>query len=612
MRGESAGATGQAAFQHVRDNIDDLNGRTGIQDTDLIFLKGIMDSPVMKSLVKMQDRLEENDGSFKPVGTGNLQLMKEVQHHCRLKKSKDAQEIVQLLQDPHLRALLDAHDTIACKTYEPPEPAPTKADTPDPPSNGIPPDAIRMVGLRKNPNEPLGVTVQVDNGELVIARILGGGMIDRQGLLRVGDVIKEVNGVEVQTPEQLQEQIKKAQANITLKILPSFNDQQPLAQSPSTRKGGRRSPSTPRTLRKLVNTFNDNLHVTPSYVKALFSYDPKHDTLLPCPEIGLAFKQGDILQILNQNDPNWWQAKKINSEGNAGTAGLIPSQELEERRKAFVRPEFDYATKTTMCGTRVAKKKKKQMYQTKQNAEFDKAELMLYEEVAKMPPFQRKTLVLLGAEGVGRRTLKTKLLSKDPQRFGTTIPYTSRPARESEEDGKAYLFTTRAIMESDINQNKYLECGEYNGHLYGTKLDTIRSVIRSGKMCILDCNPQALKLLNTPEFMPYVVLVLAPGMERLKQQYEQKHGHGSRNLNFERSSSRQSRRARTLESLASLYEEEDLKKTMEENARLQRAYEKFIDLCIINDDPETTFDKLLKAVNQLSAEPQWVPISWVY
>ncbi len=39
-----------------------------------------------------------------------------------------------------------------------------------------------------------GVTFRIENGELVIARILHGGMIDQQGLLHVGDIIKEVNG----------------------------------------------------------------------------------------------------------------------------------------------------------------------------------------------------------------------------------------------------------------------------------------------------------------------------------------------------------------------------------------------------------------------------------
>jgi S1-C subfamily serine protease len=70
-----------------------------------------------------------------------------------------------------------------------------------------------------------GLTVQVDeSGNLVIARILGGGMIDRQGLLHVGDTILEVNGVPVSSPEDLQIQISKAKESVALKIGPSFED----------------------------------------------------------------------------------------------------------------------------------------------------------------------------------------------------------------------------------------------------------------------------------------------------------------------------------------------------------------------------------------------------
>lgn len=58
-----------------------------------------------------------------------------------------------------------------------------------------------------------------------------------------------------------------------------------------------------------------------------------------------------LLQIVNQKDPNWWQAKLV---GQDGPAGLIPSQELEERRKAFVKPEADYVHKISICGTRVS------------------------------------------------------------------------------------------------------------------------------------------------------------------------------------------------------------------------------------------------------------------
>lgn len=55
-------------------------------------------------------------------------------------------------------------------------------------------------------------------------------------------------------------------------------------------------------------------------------------------------------------------------------------------------------------------------------AEFDRYELQIYEEVAKMPPFQRKTLILIGAQGVGRRSLKNRLTVLEPLKFGTTVP----------------------------------------------------------------------------------------------------------------------------------------------------------------------------------------------
>lgn len=62
------------------------------------------------------------------------------------------------------------------------------------------------------------------------------------------------------------------------------------------------------------------------------------------------------------------------------------------------------------------------MYQSKWNGEFDKAELLLYEEVTKMPPFKRRTLALIGTTGVGRRTLKGRLINSDPEKFAGVIP----------------------------------------------------------------------------------------------------------------------------------------------------------------------------------------------
>ena len=40
---------------------------------------------------------------------------------------------------------------------------------------------------------------------------------------------------------------------------------------------------------------------------------------------------------------------------------------------------------------------------------------------------------------------------------------------------------------------KYLESGEYEYNLYGTKLESIKNVMAEGKMCILDVSPQVSK-----------------------------------------------------------------------------------------------------------------------
>ncbi|XP_066263298.1 protein PALS2-like isoform X9 [Branchiostoma lanceolatum] len=531
----------------------------------------------MKSLVRAHDRLEEQ--KLEPVREENLKLVDEIVTDLNpvIAGSNDAAELSGLLNEPHFKALLEAHDAVAAKSYETPPPSPVQLSSPPPPAyNGMAPgDAIRMVGIRKSEGEPLGVTLKVENGELVIARIMHGGMIDRQGLLHVGDIIKEINGKDVSnSPEALQDYLKNATGSITLKILPSYQE---------------------------------NLPATQVYVKSHFDYDPAKDNLIPCKEAGLAFQKGDVLQIVNQDDTNWWQA--ANAENN-GPAGLIPSQVLEERRKAFVKPEYDYVERPSGilgCGPLAKQKKKKMMYLSDKNAEFDRHELSIYEEVAKMPPFQRKTLILIGAQGVGRRSLKNRLILSDHERFGTTMPHASRPLpgssegqspedtsrapREGEEDGKGYYFADKTAMQADIRDHKYLESGEYEGNLYGTKLDSVRNVMRSGKMCILDVNPQALKVLKTPEFMPFVVFIAAPSVETLKEMHEQARAEGA-----------------TTKTLT----DNDLKRTVEESARLERAYGHFFDLQITNDNLDVCYDKLQSAVDGLSTEPQWVPVTWVY
>lgn len=65
----------------------------------------------------------------------------------------------------------------------------------------------------------------------------------------------------------------------------------------------------------------------PLDLRALFDYNPDEDPYLPCKEIGIKFSKGDILHVVDQTDPNWWQAT-LDVNGNC-LAGLIPSNQFQ-------------------------------------------------------------------------------------------------------------------------------------------------------------------------------------------------------------------------------------------------------------------------------------------
>lgn len=93
---------------------------------------------------------------------------------------------------------------------------------------------------------------------------------------------------------------------------------------------------------------------------------------------------------------------------------------------------------------------------------------------------------------------------------------TSRSQRPGEMNGKEYYFVTREKMEEDIQAGKFIEFGEYKGNLYGTASETVRSIIESGHVGVLNPHPQALKMLRTHEFKPYIIYIKPPPFEVLK------------------------------------------------------------------------------------------------
>ncbi|KAH8236615.1 hypothetical protein KR026_006911 [Drosophila bipectinata] len=430
---------------------------------------------------------------------------------------------------------------------------------------------VRLVQFQKNTDEPMGITLKMtEDGRCIVARIMHGGMIHRQATLHVGDEIREINGqpVQHQSVGQLQRMLREARGSVTFKIVPSYRSAPPPCEI---------------------------------FVRAQFDYNPLDDELIPCAQAGISFQVGDILQIISKDDHHWWQAR-LDTVG--GSAGLIPSPELQEWRIACQTVD---KTKQEQVNCSIFGRKKKQCrdkYLAKHNAIFDTLDVVTYEEVVKVPVgdpnFQRKTLVLLGAHGVGRRHIKNTLISKYPDKYAYPIPHTTRPAKPEEENGRSYYFVSHDEMMADIGANEYLEYGTHEDAMYGTKLDTIRRIHTEGKMAILDVEPQALKILRTAEFTPYVVFIAAPSLQNIADVSGDLSRDSIPLLILIVSLNPSTQYDGSLERLA------------KESDMLRQLYGHFFDLTIVNNDISETIATLETAIERVHTTPQWVPVSWLY
>uniref|UniRef100_A0A673N7N4 Peripheral plasma membrane protein CASK-like n=1 Tax=Sinocyclocheilus rhinocerous TaxID=307959 RepID=A0A673N7N4_9TELE len=566
----------ERAVSQVLDSLEEIHALTDCSEKDLDFLHSVFQDQHLHTLLDLYDKINTRSSpQIRNPPSDAVQRAKEVLETLSCyPENMEAKELKRILTQPHFMALLQTHDVVAHEVYSdealrvtPPPTSPyLNGDSPESISGDMDLEnvtRVRLVQFQKNTDEPMGITLKMnDLNHCIVARIMHGGMIHRQGTLHVGDEIREINGISVanQTVEQLQKMLREMRGSITFKIVPSYRSQSLSCDKDSPDLSGQ-SPA------------NGHSSVTSSiliYVRAQFEYDPAKDDLIPCKEAGVRFRVGDIIQIISKDDHNWWQGKLENTKN--GTAGLIPSPELQEWRVACIAMEKTKQEQQASC-TWFGKKKKqyKDKYLAKHNAD-----LVTYEEVVKLPGFKRKTLVLLGAHGVGRRHIKNTLMAKHPERFAYPIPHTTRPPKKDEENGKNYFFVSHDQMMQDISNNDYLEYGSHEDAMYGTRLETIRQIHEQGMVVILDVEPQALKVLRTAEFAPYVIFIAAPTIT------------------------------------PAMNEDESLQRLQKESEALQHSYTHYFDQTIINNEIDDTIRLLEEAIDLVSSTAQWVPVSWVY
>lgn len=75
----------------------------------------------------------------------------------------------------------------------------------------------------------------------------------------------------------------------------------------------------------------------------------------------------------------------------------------------------------------------------------------------------------------------------------------------------------REKMEADIAAGKFIEHGEYKGHLYGTSAESVKTIINAGCVCVLSPHYQAIKTLRTPQLKPFIIHVKPPNFDKLTE-----------------------------------------------------------------------------------------------
>ncbi|XP_022530874.1 disks large homolog 1 isoform X22 [Astyanax mexicanus] len=437
-----------------------------------------------------------------------------------------------------------------------------------------------------------------EDGEgIFISFILAGGPADLCGELRKGDRLISVNGVDLRsaTHEQAAAALKNAGQTVTIvaqyrpeeysRFEAKIHDlrEQMMNSSISSGSGSLRT-SQKRTL----------------YVRALFDYDRTKDSGLPSQ--GLNFRFGDILHVLNASDDEWWQARQVTTDGEVEEIGVIPSKRRVERKERARLKTVKFNSKSRDKGSLNDKRKKNlfsrkfPFYKNKEQSEQETSDLdqhvtsnasdsessyrgqeeyvLSYETVMQQEVSYTRPVIILGPM---KDRINDDLISEFPDKFGSCVPHTTRPKRDYEVDGRDYHFVvSREQMEKDIQDHKFIEAGQYNNHLYGTSVQSVREVAEKGKHCILDVSGNAIKRLQLAQLFPIAVFVKPKSVENILEMNKR-------------------------------LSEEQGKKTFDRAMKLEQEFTEHFTSIVQGDTLEEIYNQVKQIIEEQSGPYIWVP-----
>uniref|UniRef100_A0A8C3L4X5 Discs large MAGUK scaffold protein 1 n=1 Tax=Chrysolophus pictus TaxID=9089 RepID=A0A8C3L4X5_CHRPC len=432
-----------------------------------------------------------------------------------------------------------------------------------------------------------------EDGEgIFISFILAGGPADLSGELRKGDRIISVNGVDLKaaTHEQAATALKNAGQAVT--IVAQYRPEE------YSRFEAKIHDLREQMMNSSISSGSGSLRTSQKrslYVRALFDYDKTKDSGLPSQ--GLNFKFGDILHVINASDDEWWQARQVTPDGESDEIGVIPSKRRYESAStkllvwAFVHTELDilcFAPPSLLQQSFNDKRKKNlfsrkfPFYKNKDQSEQETSDIdrkLVMSNVTYVIPlcltvnYTRPVIVL----GPMKDRINDDLISEFPDKFGSCVPHTTRPKRDYEVDGRDYHFvTSREQMEKDIQEHKFIEAGQYNNHLYGTSVQSVREVAEKGKHCILDVSGNAIKRLQIAQLYPISIFIKPKTVENIMEMNKR-------------------------------LTEEQARKTFERAMKLEQEFTEHFTAIIQGDTLEEIYNQVKQIIEEQSGPYIWVP-----
>ncbi|XP_029971600.1 discs large homolog 1-like protein isoform X20 [Salarias fasciatus] len=378
-----------------------------------------------------------------------------------------------------------------------------------------------------------------EDGEgIFISFILAGGPADLCGELRKGDRLVSVNGVDLRnaTHEQAAAALKNAGQTVT--IIAHYRPEE------YSRFEAKIHDLREQMMNSSISSGSGSLRTSQKrslYVRALFDYDKTRDSGLPSQ--GLNFKFGDILHVVNASDDEWWQARQLTAQGEVEEVGVIPSKRRVEKKERARLKTVKFNAKSRDRGSLNDKRKKNlfsrkfPFYKSKEASEQETSDVdqhvtsnasdsessyrgqeeyvLSYEPVVQQEVNYTRPVIILGPM---KDRINDDLISEFPDKFGSCVPHTTRPKRDYEVDGRDYHFmVSREQMEKDIQDHKFIEAGQYNNHLYGTSVQSVREVAEKGKHCILDVSGNAIKRLQLALLHPIAIFIKPKSVENIME-----------------------------------------------------------------------------------------------